>query len=539
MEIMNKYLGIILLFGTLLPYSISQTLPAEEVKVVKNFEARLADATKVDINPQLPQNEEAIKTQFHYDVTPLALNIAYEAPKIRPLGIKTEKLPQAYNGFAQAGYGYPNSPFAKFGYNLVKDDKLNLGILAQHYSANNTKNVENQRFMDNDLILQGTYFSDNEVAFNGKVGLSIDDYFWYGYPDSISVDQESVKRKFTTVDLGFNLFNGNQNKANFNYSAGFDLYHHRDNQAAKETGFLLDLGGSLWISKKHPLTLKIKTDLSTLKDTMKQSLNNFNLMPSFTFHGGSFRIKAGANFANNEDQYYVFPDVSAAVSIAGNQFILFGGWVGDLAKNNFRSLTTYNPFLTARIQDIRNTHYNHYFGGLKGNVSIFNYEFKGGAKQTENLALFKAQNGIPTKFQVLYDDVNLYYGSGTLIVKPTDQLEILFTIAKNFYDPDQEEKAWFLPSLEANAAIAYKALEDRLNVRLEGFYMDKVNTLLEEGEVGKSNVLLDLNLHADFFITPHFGVFAMINNIPNTKHRRWLNYPTFGLNAVGGLQVRF
>jgi hypothetical protein len=51
--------------------------------------------------------------------------------------------------------------------------------------------------------------------------------------------------------------------------------------------------------------------------------------------------------------------------------------------------------------------------------------------------------------------------------------------------------------------------------------------------------LLDLNLHADYFITPNIGVFAEVNNMLNNKRERWVNYPRYGFHVMGGIVVRF
>lgn len=512
-------------------------LPSEQVQVIKNFEARLADANKLTITPGLPAADTST-LRYTYQLQPRTLALQYEAPTIRPLGIKSEKQDPGYKGLIQAGYGYPSSPYAYAGYRANPNAQLNLGASFRHLSMNDSKQYANRRFMDNDLHLESTYFTDQELALKGNLDFSMDDYYQYGYDHEVYDTLSGVKRRFNTAALGFQLYNGENNKANLNYFANLDVYRHADNFANRETGVLLDLGAKKYIAQKHPIALEIKTDLSTLQDTVKQTLNNFNLLPSFTFHSNAFRIKAGANIAIHNDEYFIYPDLALALAISGNQIILFGGWTGDLQKNNFRSLSTYNPFIARRIH-VMNSQYNDYFGGLKGNVSFIQYELKGGYKQTKDMALFQATNTLPIGFDVLYDDVNLIYALGNIVVHPVKNVEIGLMITKNFYNPATQAKAWYLPDLEGNARIQYKTMGDRLQVALETYYMDKFPTLGAFGETGESNTLLDVNVQADFFITKKFGVFAHLNNLANIQHRRWLDYPGIGLNVIGGLQVRF
>ena len=520
--------------------SAQDDLPAEEVQVIKNFQARLADANKMGFDPIIPAPDTA-SLRYEYNVSPKVLDVNYEAPVLRPIGIKSEKLPPGYNGFLKAGYGYPNNPFGQFGYQYV-NDQLNLGIMANHLSSNNSKEKENQRFMDNDIRLNGSYFTDNEIAFEGSAGFSLDDYYYYGYESDSTTTflPEEVRRRFNTQDLDFKIFNGEDNDASFNYFAGFDAYRHADNQAARETGFLIHLGASKWIADKHPLSLELKTDFTNYKDTATYNLHNFNLLPSFTFHSEKFRLKAGVNIASHDDEYYFFPNAELALAISGNQFILFGGAEGDLQKNTFLSLTTVNPFLDNRINSIRNTELINYYGGIKGNVSMFQYEFLGVYKSVRQLALYQPKLEEPiNKYDVIYDDGDIIYAKGTLIVRPSERVEAFLGIQKNIFNLDNQEEHWGLPSLEANIGINYLALENKLKVSLETFLMDKIPHFTDEEQLIESNTLFDINVSADYFISEKFGVFAQLNNLASVQYRRWHQYPTIGINAIGGIMLRF
>lgn len=517
----------------------SQNLPVEQVQVVKNFDARLADANKIDIRPDLPDPDSSSR-KYNYLLNSYILSVEYPAPSIKPVALSSDKLPPGYDGLIKAGYGYPSSPFAYLGYNFISNEQLNIGVNAQHYSLNDSKKLDNRRFALNDINLQGSYFSGEEFALDGKLGLSVDNYFLYGYDhDAITLTKEEVKRRFSTFDMGLNLFNGTTNNANFNYNAGVDFYHHSDNYATKENGVKLNLGGAVWIAKKHPLSLNLSSDFTGLKDTMSQSLNNFYLQPSFTFHGTSFKIKAGANVTLHDDEYKIFPDVEFAAGLSGNQLIFFAGWEGGLQKNTFRTLSHFNPFLTSRIHELNNTDYNNYFGGLKGTFSFIRYEIKGGYKQTEMFALFKAQDVVPTRFEVLYEDMNIIYGSGTIQVSPLKNLEASLNITKNVFNPSIQAEAWFLPSLQSNLTVRYKAAADRFILRGDVYYSGKIDQLNFDETTSQSNTLLDVNVHADYFISEKFGLFAEVNNMSNLQYRQWLNYPGIGINVLGGIQFRF
>ena len=225
---------------------------------------------------------------------------------------------------------------------------------------NDSKQYADRRFMDNDLHLESTYFTDSELALKGNADFSMDDVHQYGYDHAVYDTLSGLKTLQCLLISVFNFYNGENNKGNINYFAGLDVHRFADNYANREVGVLLR-SGLKNTSPKHPIALEIKTDLSTLNDTTKQTLNNFNLLPSFTFHSNAFRIKGG-NVAVYDDQYFIFPDVSLCL---GYQ------WQSDhpcsrldwwSAKNNFKSLATYNLSINRRIT-IWNSEYNDYLAG--------------------------------------------------------------------------------------------------------------------------------------------------------------------------------
>ena len=50
---------------------------------------------------------------------------------------------------------------------------------------------------------------------------------------------------------------------------------------------------------------------------------------------------------------------------------------------------------------------------------------------------------------------------------------------------------------------------------------------------------IDANLSVEYFYSPLFSAFLNINNITNSKYSKWHNYPTQGINIMGGFSYRF
>jgi hypothetical protein len=538
MQRQNIFPVLVLTFLTSLVVS-GQDLQTETVEVVKNFEARLADANKLRLEPT-PEIKEVTAQKFEYRIEEKLMPVEYLPPSIRPIGLSTEKVDPGYNGFARAGFGYPLSPYLDAGYLLGSQSVSNLLMRITHHSAHD-KNYENQRFSDNDVLLKGTLQTNQGFAVDGYGSVSVDNYAFYGYDhedSTVSFTAEDVKNKLNLYELGFKIYNSTETDATLNYWAGIDVYRFANNFATRETGLNLDLGLTKWFGD-NPLSVRLGTDLTRLKDTTVQKLNNFFLNPTFSFGTSTLRFKMGAELAASGEEYFLFPDVEILLSLAGNGLSVFAGADGGLRKNNFKILSPYSPFLVSELAGIRNSSYYDFYGGVKGTVSGIEYSAQAGYKPTNDLVLFEANLDKPwTRFDVLYDTANIIYVQASLKGRLLDNLDISGSIVQNFYDLRNEEEAWYLPKLQGNIGLSYLTLNQNLRLKAEVFVNNAV-AFQELDLANKPNLLFDISLGADYFITDNFGLFLHLNNLTTNEYRRWYGYPGFGLNVLGGITARF
>ena len=544
---MKTYQNIVSsLFLLALPFFLAaqETLPSGQVEVIRNFDARLLDTEPVKVRPELPPLDTTTKRQS-YNILSKTFEVEYLPPKIRPVRFDGEAVQDSYNGYAKLGGGFPSALFGEFSYDLFAEDQYKFGIDLYHNSANNTKKVENQRFAFTKLGAHGTYYLDQGFAVDANLGYTIDNVFFYGYNEfnkendtDISLDKEDIQQRFSIFDVGAKIYNGKRTQADFNYSAGFDIYLMQDDYAARENGFDLKFGANKWFNELHELKINLRTDFTSYRDTATQSLNNFFLQPSFTFHGDIFKAKLGLNVASHEDDFQLFPDVELSAALLGNVLSAFVGAEGSLQKNNFRSLTDYNPFLVSRIQ-VENTRYIQYYGGIKGNFQGIDYRAQLSYKDADNLALFLAnQDSIP-RFNVLYDTAQIFSIHGALTFEVLKGLNITGAVTQNFFSLEGQDKPWHLPSLTLNGGVRYTTMEGKLLVKGDFFLENGVPYLDRNNEAQNLNTLFDISLGADYLFTENIGAFVQVNNLANNRRQRWNYYPTLGLNALIGVTARF
>lgn len=519
---------------------VAQDLQGESVNIVKDFDARLLESNKLNVTPSLPPLDTATQRQ-NYVIPPRPLNVTYESPKLRPIGMKSTGKEESYNGYLKLGAGIPTSFLGEGGYYFGKSDKFDGRLWVRHHSAN-FKDLENQRFFNNDARVNANYYLENNLAVEGNLGYSFDRVHYYGYDhDSLSFDAQGVQQDFKVLDFSGRLYNTERTESDFSFSVAPSFYLLNDYFSNKESGFDLRLGATKWFNEKHPLKMVIRTDFTTLNTNDKQTLNNIYLQPSFTYHADVLRLKIGGNFASNRDIFYVFPDVELNLRIFGDGLQIYGGLDGDLRKNAYRNSAEYNPWLQIRDSKIRNTVWRNYFGGIRGDLGFLSYTAQAGYSSADNLALYQAAftSTELTQFKLVYDTAQIFNVQGTIKIQPMKELTILGTLSQNFYTLERETSHWGLPELEGNFSAVYTALGGKASFRANAYIADQIAFRNTEGKVVSGQALFDIGIGGSYYFTDNIGVFLDINNLLNNKRERWLNYPIYGLNVLGGITARF
>ncbi len=398
--------------------------------------------------------------------------------------------------------------------------------------------------MNNDGEFNGTYYLDNGLAVGANFGIDNRQLHLYGYDhtDTSQIRQRSdIRQKFNNVFAKAHIFNGERNFGDINYRADFAFYKLNDHYAASETGFNFHLSGTKWFDEKHPFKVDIIADFTNPNNILTNDLHNYYIQPNFTWHADRFRVKAGVNVAFSNEEVMVYPDAEVAVNIIGTKLAAYLGASGDLQKNTMLRLSEYNPWIhTADALMLKNTSYYHYYGGVKGNLALVDYQIEGGFKQNDDLALFLTDPGDTLRFAVLYDTVDIYNLTGSLTARPINNLEVTLTVGQNAFELNNEEKAWHLPIFTTNFSARYTTLADKLTVKGELFVENGVPYKdLTTGETDNLNGLFDLSLGAEYQFSEHFGVFVDANNLFTNNRQRWFRYPTYGANILGGLTARF
>jgi hypothetical protein len=512
--------------------------------VIKNFDAKLLETERITVNPVLPNVDTATRVQT-YSVPNKVLNVEYSAPRMRPISMAQQKLPPQYNGYAKAGYGFPNSPYGEAAYRFGDPQRYLVGAKVKHHSAED-KSYENQRFATTNVEGSGTFYAQAGVAVDAKLGFDNNTRQFYGYDhDKKTFSRADTKQLFNVLSASAKGYNSARTVADVNYSIGLGFSNLQDNYSNKETDFNIRAEGTKWFNEKHPLSIVLRTEFTKLspKSEKNQTLNNIHLIPSFTFKGDAFSVRIGANLVSSNDNFYPLPDVEASLNVAGTAFQIFGAAKGDFIKNSYRNLTAYNPFINPDTFRIQNTNRTEYYGGLKGSLSLFDYSVQAGFSNNKNLALFLSDSTDKfRRFNVLYDTVNIVNVRGALTMHLSKDLEVVGTVSQNIYSAKNQKAAWGLPSTDVNLQAKYSVVSKGNQTALAKaslFVQNGVPYKDAKGEISRLDPLFDINIGGELWFSKNVGAFLDINNLLNLKRQRWQNHPNFGLNILGGLTARF
>ncbi len=549
-----KYFNIITAICLCFPLWLSAQVDIG-AELLKPFKAKLAESIKKTSMPILPPLDTAAG-RMEYNVVERQLTVTYPDPIIRPLAMPAPKAPEAYGLYAKAGFGYPISPSAELSYHNKQSKNLKFGINARHLSSQG--NLTHQTFGNTHIDLGGTYFLEKGLAIGANLGVNIDAYRFYGYhelrrilpdslnpfPDSLAIDKDSVKQQFFEFYGNVHLFNGQLNKAQFNYRGDIDLYVLNDRYGASEFVIAPKASVDKWLGRgktKHRLFADLCFNMASFnKDTTGNSRALLNFHPGIDLNFGMFKATAATNLGLSEGSFFIFPDIRTALSLAGGMFNAYAGWGGEMCLNTFRSLSLYNPFISSTLE-LRHTSFSEFFGGLSGDIKGIGYDFRVGYAMTKNTPLFfndPLQNYM--RFNVLYDDINILNFKGSLDFRMVKNLVVMAAVGYNVYMGGNAEKAFHLPIFTSNFTAEYHL--KALTLKAEVYFNAGVPYFnILENRAAMLDGLFDVNFGASYWFgkKQNIGAFAEVNNILNNKNQRWFLYQQLGFNGRLGILAKF
>lgn len=542
-DILKIFLAICLFQANVI-FAQDNGLETEDITVVKDYEARIADAQKINVNPSI--NDVDLPTPvLRYTVPSRLMELKYPPHEMKPYAMPKVKAMDYNDSYVKLGFGTQYSPLAELVYINREVENLEFGAFYKHFSSYGQK-VENQKFRDNDLGVFAKYYV-NKVILEASFHFEQDVDYFFGYnQEDTSFAAADIDHRVRELGGKISIQNATIGKKNLDHKQVITTSFANDNFKVNEW-FLNYRADFTKVNKnKHFFHILADVDISNFTpsapDRGDLEREIFQFGGDYTFNNDDWKLTAGLTAAigdiNDNQQFNIYPLLYTEKRLYENYLIFYSGWSRKLQKNSYLNFAQENPFIHYDIF-IENSRIEDRMAGFKGSAGQFTYNARFSNKVVKQMPLFVNDSLDMKRFDVVYDKnttiINLNLEAGYDWNK---QFRSLLTFDLMLYEPDGQEKAWHLPLIRTNFSTSY-LLKEKLLMQAEVFGVAGAYAKDANGNAQLIKGTADINLGASYQFTPYLSFFTQLNNLANFKYQKWYNYPTFGFNAMIGVQFRY
>ena len=566
---MINYIKIItvLIIGSVSTYSLSQE--GEQVEVVSNAIREISPSYRITENPQIIDTVVKIP-QFTYPLLTRNMKTSIQTEEIEASKIKiVDKLDKIYPGYVKVGLGTNSMPLGEVYYNSTRNRKISYGIHAKHLSAfGKVKEYAPAQFDHTKAKVFSNFFLSKHLI-ESEVNWLNHGYHYYGIKND-SIPKDSLKNRVGAYQgkVSFsNLLRKDSARLAYKINADYGFFHEflKDSATLSTNARESNFGLGTNLSYKHELNV-FALDLdfrfnkyqfgeldTTLLAYRKKELNHIlHLRPTISSYrfDDKLKIELGLDLNFDFSANTIFKPLFVAnlkYSLLDGMFIPYLGIDGNLTQNTFHNLNRSNPYINSTV-DLKNTKELKIYGGIKGTLSK-NISFDIHVKQTNftDMALFINDTIFSDqyKFNVLYDDISKFSFGGSITYQDIEKLKIDAIVDYNIYSTTDQEYAWYLPELEITLRGSYNIFDKiyaKADFTLKGGRKSPNGILNPDPTDAKqfdADLIADANLHLEYRYNKRISAFLQFNNIANQRYHRWMNYPVYGFQVLGGVTFGF
>jgi hypothetical protein len=520
-----------------------------EVVIEKSLEIKLPHIPRnFEKIPPLPAESHANLVQ-KYEFRDVNGNLPVLALHPRALKLKDEPLEKLFRGYARGGFGNYTTPELNV-YVYNKREKSHLaGIRFNHRSSG-------QGPVDRKNSSNG--FTSFEIAGNHYRGpLTIgaeagyDHSFWnfYGYPDGLSVDTDSIRQKYKRIHILGHIQNSPAaGKPGFRLSAGYSNLADRFGQS--ESAIRSDL--LIKVPVREGLLFYLYADalFSARRTSGNEYRSLLKFRPSVYYKYDNLDVEGGLNSVLQNDTIasrgpvilYPYIDLEYHISNRISGFLKIDG---DMEEVTFNSIASVNPYID---KEIALCHTNKKFGidwGFTANLGNLAYAKAGFAFGSYKDMNFFINDSLDfSRFDLVYDpgstSVTNLYGEINLSESKVYMVNLKGGIFN--YKTDVVEKAWHKPRWRIDILSRYNIYQ-KVVLSADLYFMGGIPVKVPVGVNPEQEIILDsvsdLNFTIDYLFSEKFSVFLDFRNMLGKSYEIYWRYPSRGLQFMAGASINF
>ncbi|MCU0417283.1 MAG: hypothetical protein MUE33_08855 [Cytophagaceae bacterium] len=485
-----------------------------------------------------------IKPQ-QYDARDYTINPPRFDAKVAIPKMPEDSINAIQNNYIKVGFGNYTTPYLDAYVHNKRSKTWSVGAHARHYSS--AKGVLNNSGISQQLIEGFVSRIGKTNKWSSHVSYSRDRYFYYGLPQDIIVDKDTIRQLYQ-------LFHGQiathsiQVGKSFQYSTGIDLFYLTTSRNASEFELLWKGKGTYKINDERSVKLESYVSNASKKDSSDQNRLLIYCRPVYQISKTNYILQVGATFnyssdtLKGSDGVHVYPYAHFDYFYQPGKLTFFGGLNGQLQNNTYRSMVQLNPYLgqNSILANANNT--IEFYAGAKGNISKkVNYKTQFSFASYKNQYFFTNSIVDSSQFELLYDrgTTSLIALKGQLFYDLSKTWRTYASLEWNQWTTDQLQKAWHRPSFFATAGASYNA-SNKIIIRSELYYIGGIQAWNRQTnrEVELKNII-DLSIQAEYRFSSDFAAFIEFNNILAQKYQRYLYYTQKSINVLAGFTYSF
>lgn len=542
-----KFLFVSLLCCTL---AFAQNEITNDIVVVKGYKPVLADGLKISPMPIADTASVAVP-KLTYKIQPQSLASSYQILPIKAVKIKEDNIKKLYRGYVEAGIGLQGTFYGDLYYNALRSKSFNAGLHAKHLSS--AGKIKGFGFPGNSLNLIevfGEKYLDHGTM-DMKLAYQRNVFHYYGYDAEQTIISKSETRHiFNDINGSVNYKNSVSDKQALQTNIGLSFHHINDNLNIDESRFAL-----LTQWKKQIATGTADAVFNFAYTKFKQPLRTYNrsrltLTPVYTLNYLPWTFKFGFNVemeGEAQTKFRLYPVARFDYALI-EKVTVFGELSGKVEDNNFKSVSTLNPFLDDTIAVLNTNQLRNIKFGVHTRIDnqfTFNANVNF-AKHKNVLFLANRYTAMqPVTFIPIYTGASLTAVHAELGYENSTKLNIWLKADYQAYSKFDTTSIsnWHVSPFIFTLALNYN-ISDKIIVKTDWFLRSESNRIKYDAlgnyaGTEKIKRWADVNISAAYRYSKVLSFYINLNNVAFAKYQQWYNYPVYRFNALAGLTFSF
>jgi hypothetical protein len=537
--IMRATIIISALLVTSLTVNAQDTLKRKEVNITSTFKPSLKEAAKININAT-PPTPDTTTPRLQYNIPNQNLSFKFQPGSLKPLALDVDTGGRFdLESYVKLGYGNLNTPFAQAGFSFGDGRTRGLNVYAKHFSSKGK--IQFQDVSHTNIDLNGFFQTGNNLEWTARLGGQQEQYKKFGFePKTLEFPKDSINVKYQTWSGRIAMHNINRTELGISYAPEIKVDAINDGLKNSESNSYISLPLSKTLGTSFQADLGLEANFSKYDPQGKSVVNNrfFIFSPAVRYASQNLSIQAGVRPSWDNSNFKLLPNVMAEITTADKKFAIQAGWTGNIRYSGLQYVAGMNPWIWAPDRTF-NTTIEERYGGIKGSIGDHvSYGAKFSYNTHRNQPLFMNDTITGKSFMVVNEpEMNVMNLGGELGYTVGEKFSMITTVAFNRFSTEFNNKAWGMIPVEFNTALRLQVLKDLyVNGNIYAFdgpwaYDKKGSKDMQGG--------LDLSGGLEFKVVPRIKLWLQFNNILGKEYQRWNQYPSYGLNFLGGVVFSF